>query len=82
MPFKCAYSIWYIFYIVANNLTGANNFKFSALDTTLVLYTAITANEAKNKENAIDKQMRKADEDARLKEAERQRLLIAAIFLH
>ncbi len=39
-------------YIVANNLTGANNFKFSTLDTTLVLYTAITANEAKNKDNA------------------------------
>ncbi|CAN5707260.1 hypothetical protein BH11BAC3_BH11BAC3_42080 [soil metagenome] len=39
-------------YIVANDLTGANNFKFSSLDTTLVLYTAISANEAKQKEAA------------------------------
>lgn len=34
-------------YIYANNLTGNNGYKFSALDTMLTLYTAITANEAK-----------------------------------
>ncbi len=39
-------------YIVANNLTGANGFKFSALDTTLTLYTAIAAAEAKKPEDA------------------------------
>ncbi len=35
-------------YIVANNLTGANGFKFSALDTTLTLYAGITSGELKN----------------------------------
>ena len=30
-----------------NNLTGANGYKFSALDTTLVTYAAIAAYEAK-----------------------------------
>jgi hypothetical protein len=34
-------------YIYANNLTGANGFKFSALDTTLVTYAAIAAYEDK-----------------------------------
>lgn len=34
-------------YIYGNNITGVNGFKFSALDTTLTLYTAIAANEAK-----------------------------------
>lgn len=34
-------------YIAENDLTGNNGFKFSKLDTTLVLYTAIAANEAK-----------------------------------
>ena len=35
-------------FIYSNNITGANGFKFGALDTTLVIYTAIAANEAKN----------------------------------
>lgn len=39
-------------YIVANNLTGANGFKFSNLDTTLTLYTAIAAAEAKKTDEA------------------------------
>lgn len=39
-------------YVFANNLTGANGFKFSALDTTLALYTAIAASEAKKKDDA------------------------------
>jgi len=34
-------------YIYSNNLTGANGYKFSALDTTLVTYAAIAAYEAK-----------------------------------
>ncbi|HMO60915.1 MAG TPA: hypothetical protein PKC39_05920 [Ferruginibacter sp.] len=34
-------------YLYSNDLAGAGGFKFSALDTTLTLYTAITANEAK-----------------------------------
>ena len=34
-------------YISSNNLVGNNGFKFTALDTTLVLYTAIAAGEAK-----------------------------------
>ena len=34
-------------YISSNNLVGNNGFKFSNLDTTLVLYTAIAAGEAK-----------------------------------
>ncbi len=39
-------------YIVANSLTGANGFKFSALDTTLTLYAAITAGELKKADDA------------------------------
>lgn len=39
-------------YIVSNNITGANGFKFSELDTTLALYTAITAAEAKDRDGA------------------------------
>ena len=34
-------------YIASNQLVGSNGFKFSALDTTLTLYTAIAATEAK-----------------------------------
>lgn len=40
-------------YVFSKNLIGANNYKFSALDTTLVLYTAIAANDAKKKEDAV-----------------------------
>lgn len=40
-------------YIYANNLAGANGFKFSALDTTITLYTAIAANAAKKTDDAI-----------------------------
>ena len=40
-------------YIYANNLAGANGFKFSALDTTLTTYAAIAANEAKRPDDAI-----------------------------
>jgi len=39
-------------YIASNNLVGNNGFKFSALDTTLTLYTAIAANEAKKPDEA------------------------------
>jgi hypothetical protein len=39
-------------YLYANNLTGANGFKFAALDTTLVTYAAIAATEAKRPDDA------------------------------
>jgi hypothetical protein len=39
-------------YIFASDIAGANNFKFSAIDTTLTLYTAITANEIKKTDDA------------------------------
>ncbi|MEJ7586419.1 MAG: hypothetical protein WKI04_02535 [Ferruginibacter sp.] len=39
-------------YIVTNNLVGNNGFKFSTLDTTLTLYTAIAATEAKKTDEA------------------------------
>ena len=39
-------------FIYSKNLTGENNYKFSALDTTLTIYTAITANDAKKKDDA------------------------------
>ncbi|MEO5889567.1 MAG: hypothetical protein ABIQ31_04905 [Ferruginibacter sp.] len=39
-------------YIASNNLIGNNGFKFSALDTTLTLYTAIAAAEAKKTDEA------------------------------
>lgn len=39
-------------YIYANNLVGNNGYKFSALDTMLTLYTAITATEAKKIEES------------------------------
>ncbi len=39
-------------YIFANNITGNNGFKFEALDTILVLYTAITAGELKKPDDA------------------------------
>lgn len=39
-------------YIYANNLAGNNGFKFTALDTTLTLYTAIAATEAKKTDDA------------------------------
>lgn len=39
-------------FIFSKSLAGANNFKFSAMDTTLILYTAISANDAKKKEDA------------------------------
>ena len=48
-------------YIFANNITGANGFKFSALDTILVLYTAITANELKKTDDAATYYKRLAD---------------------
>lgn len=50
-------------YIFANSLTGANNFKFSALDTTLTLYTAISANEAKQKDEAAKYYQKLVDAD-------------------
>ena len=40
-------------YIYNNNLTGANGYKFSALDTTLVTYAAIAANEAKRPDDGV-----------------------------
>lgn len=39
-------------YIQTNNLLGNNGFKFSALDTMLILYTAIAATEAKKIEES------------------------------
>ena len=39
-------------FIFSKNLTGSNNYKFSELDTTLTLYTAISANDAKKKDDA------------------------------
>lgn len=39
-------------YIFSNNITGNNGFKFEALDTVLVLYTAITAGELKKPDDA------------------------------
>lgn len=39
-------------FIYSKNLTGSNNYKFSELDTTLTLYTAISANDAKKKDEA------------------------------
>jgi tetratricopeptide (TPR) repeat protein len=40
-------------YVYSLNIAGNNGFKFSALDTTLVLYTAIAAGEAKNSDMSI-----------------------------
>ena len=40
-------------YIYAADLTGANGFKFTALDTTLTTYTAIAAYEAKRPDDAV-----------------------------
>lgn len=40
-------------YIFAKNLSGPNNYKFSALDTTLTFYTGISANEAKKGDDAV-----------------------------
>lgn len=40
-------------YVFEKNLAGANGFKFSALDTTLVLYAAITAMEQKKTDDAV-----------------------------
>ncbi|MEO6721659.1 MAG: hypothetical protein ABIN67_14925 [Ferruginibacter sp.] len=39
-------------YVASNNLTGNNGFKFSTIDTTLTLYTAIAAAEAKKMDDA------------------------------
>jgi tetratricopeptide (TPR) repeat protein len=39
-------------FIYAKDLSGADNYKFSALDTTLTIYTAIAANDAKKKDEA------------------------------
>jgi len=39
-------------YIFTNNITGNNGFKFEALDTILLLYTAITAGELKKPDDA------------------------------
>jgi len=39
-------------FIYSKNLLGANNYKFSAIDTTLTIYTAISANDAKKKDEA------------------------------
>jgi hypothetical protein len=40
-------------YIYSNDLAGANGFKFSALDTTLTTYAAISAYEAKKPDDAV-----------------------------
>lgn len=40
-------------FVFAKNLVGANNYKFAELDTTLILYAAISANDAKKKEEAV-----------------------------
>ncbi len=40
-------------YVFEKNLAGANGFKFSALDTTLILYSAITAMEQKKLDEAV-----------------------------
>ena len=40
-------------YVASNNLVGNNGYKFSALDTTLTLYTAIAASEAKKTDDAM-----------------------------
>ncbi|MEN9569919.1 MAG: hypothetical protein RL172_1150, partial [Bacteroidota bacterium] len=48
-------------YIYANNIEGANGFKFTALDTTLTTYAAIAAYEAKNKDNAAMQYKKLAD---------------------
>ena len=40
-------------YIYSNNLTGANGYKFTALDTTLITYSAISAYEAKRNDDAV-----------------------------
>ena len=48
-------------YIFSKGLTGANNYKFSAIDTTLTLYTAIAANDAKKKDSAVIFYKRLAD---------------------
>ena len=40
-------------YLVANNLSGANGFKFSPIDTVLTLYTGIAGSEAKLKDEAM-----------------------------
>ena len=39
-------------FIYSKSLTGENNYKFSSLDTTLTIYTAITANDSKKKDEA------------------------------
>ncbi|MBL7702163.1 MAG: hypothetical protein JNM14_07930 [Ferruginibacter sp.] len=40
-------------YIAANGIAGANGYKFSALDTSMVWNLAIIANELKNKDDAL-----------------------------
>jgi len=40
-------------WIFSKNLVGSNNYKFAAIDTTLTLYVAITANDAKKKDSAV-----------------------------
>ncbi len=40
-------------YLFSNDLAGSNGYKFTALDTTLALYTAIAATEAKKMEEAV-----------------------------
>ena len=48
-------------FIFSKNLTGSNNYKFSAIDTTLTLYTAIAANDSKKKDSAAIYYKRLAD---------------------
>jgi hypothetical protein len=50
-------------YVFSNNLTGANGYKFTALDTILVLYAGATAIEAKKPEAAIPFYQKLADAD-------------------
>jgi hypothetical protein len=48
-------------YIASNNIEGINGFKFAALDTILVLYTAITAGEAKKTDESATYYKKLAD---------------------
>ena len=48
-------------YVFSNNIEGANGYKFSAIDTILILYTAIAGMEAKKQDEAITYYRKLAD---------------------
>ncbi len=50
-------------YMYANNIAGSNDYKFSAVDTVLTLYAAITANEIKHTDDAAKYYRKLADAD-------------------